>query len=440
MGAKPEDYARHVISVLAPPDNFSKCDPGEDMHAIFDCLPLDAPLIFLVDKLAEKLSTIEVNKGSAERVIEDLNNRTQKAIETLRPLWQQDKGLKKSFCENNLILNVMSLLIRKYANMLTISTNGLNNVINSAAIDAGADDLCADDPVRSLTLVFHSFQSGLLTDVELSQFLMGQTKEVVDSAKDLMESLTSTFPSTANGVEMHELPAEVFGIDLTGLTNVARLLLECTKDTTHTALPVVPGNVAGLTLEWNRSTPNRLELDVNEMDYLHLLQLVKLKDVVFILLRGINMDMRPYKGHAVKLNRVKYLIEHFESFFDSIPNCAISMLEFALYVNFAACEYDVFGFVSTSTANRLSAFVNVYEHAELAVLDVYESFDVILPTTARFIGSVISPKGEGPKRYYDGFIIDEFVSYLGQHPSAPAFSMRANCAMLNVQHGCPGPV
>ena len=63
MGAKPEDYARHVISVLAPPDNFSKCDPGEDMHAIFDCLPLDAPLTFLVDKLAEELSAIEVNKG-----------------------------------------------------------------------------------------------------------------------------------------------------------------------------------------------------------------------------------------------------------------------------------------------------------------------------------------------------------------------------------------
>lgn len=415
MGSKPENYARHVISVLVAPDNISKCDPEEDFHEIFDCLSLDAPLTYLVDCLATKLGTIELSSGGAERIIEDLNNRVQKTIETLKIAWQQNKGLPKSFCENNLILNVTSLLIRKYASILSISTGGVNNNINSAAIDAGADDLLADDPVRSLALLFHTFQSGLLTDVELNQFLVGQTKEVVDSGKDLMESLMSDNVMGTSSIDMHALTAKSFGVDLAALLTLSSTLMQCTEADSSNVNLFDSNDLVNRTLCWNTELDAQFGADISDMDFIGVMNAVNLKDVLFILLRGIVI----HNDHAIRLNKVEYLIEHFESIFDSIlSQRVIRLLDFALYVTYAACEFDVFGRVSESTAERLQQFRVEFEYSDL--VDVYTQIDSIRTMFIHFMESIA--KGDGPKRYYDSCVLAEVVSYMKEHPSSQVFS------------------
>lgn len=350
MDTKPENYARNVIAIVAPIDSPKKGNPSDDFKRIFIGLDLDDILNYLIEKTCEALEQVDVTRCSAERVLEDLNMKCQKLKESLitsTTLQSEDATFK----QKNLYCMALSMVLQKYAGILTINLGGANTAINAVDIDAAADVFCdKKNPIRSLSLLFHAYESGLLSDVDLKQFLASQLSDVISAGKNLMESLVKVGAEVISGPKQPTLGD--IGINASGLIEIGHLIIDhpLKKDELN-----LSSSLASMGKAVN-CVANSAELGEFSIGAYSIpcRFWVSLKETVFLLLRGI---IRRYENSSEIVSRLYYLKSHLAIHFDKNEYEVVAALMLAVNEFIALCERDTFGVVNDATLVEIKALL-----------------------------------------------------------------------------------
>ena len=389
MDTKPENYARNVIAIVAPMDSPKKGNPSNDFKRIFIGLDLDDNLLYLIECTCRLLEQIDITKGSAERVLEDINAKCQNLKERLIVstfLMPEDDPFRRS----NLYCMALSMVLQKYANALTINLDGANTAINAVDIDAAMAHFCdKKNPIRSLTLLFHAYESGLLLDVDFKQFLASRLSDVIRSGKTLMETLVKVGTDSVNRPKI--ATTEDIGIDFSELCNIGKVIL-------HDPTGMSPDlSWLGPCLNCNRNDEELGDYSIGAYSMTCRFW-VMLKETVFLLLRGI---MYRYDNLEERVSRLRYLRKHLETYFGMSQNGAIGAFRLMLYELTALYEQENFGCVNASVLMGIESIVSI--HSDDNVNYLGKNFPET--TYANFLSSLITDE-DCELNYGSGAIAD----------------------------------